>query len=240
MAKGGIRWKSGEQDLLKKEIRRFNERRRRAIKKNPLLYGILPTVSYRDVMKNITTRSDYNRIMRELNWSRAKNAFNIVKVDNAQTTKWELRRTKARLRKINKDRAKELERANVTPSKGTMGTVLENSLLPKKMPKISSQKDWQKFVESVEKQQYDAYFRDKNQIYSENYLKGWETNFGTYRLKEIQKILSGLDYADIAGAMYDNPLLSMNFEYTKDDIELHEKADAIIEAWKYYIETLKY
>lgn len=240
MAKGGIRWKSGEQDLLKKEIRRFNDRRRRAIKKNPLLYGILPTVSYRDVMKNITTRSDYERIMRELNWSRTKNAFNIVKVDNAQTTKWELRRTKARLRKINADREKERIRANVSPEKGTMGTILENTLLPKKMPQFRTQTDWEKFVKSVEKQQYDNYFRNKDEIYSENYLLAWNKIFVNYRIAELEKILNKLSYYDIVGAMYDNPMLSLNFVYGKDDIELHEKADAIIEAWKYYAKTLKY
>lgn len=235
-----IRWKSGEKDFLKREINNFNRRRRTAIKKNMELVDIVPTYSYREIINNIKTRQDYNRVLKELNWSRAKNAFQLTKVDNAKVTKWELRKTKSRLRYINYQREQERIKANVSTEKGNMGSIANAGLLPKKMPNIENQTAWRKFVESTDKLAWDNYFVNKDTIYSENYLTAWKNVFGNYRISEIQKILSALSYKDIGDAIFENALLDINFIYGQDDIELEEKADSIIEAWKYYKNNIKY
>lgn len=204
------------------------------------LVDIVPTYSYREIIKNIKTRQDYNRILKELNWSRAKNAFQLTKVDNVKVTKWELRKTKSRLKYINYQREQERKKANVSTEKGNMGSIANAGLLPKKMPNIENQTAWRKFVESTDKLAWDNYFVNKDTIYSENYLTAWKNVFGNYRLDEMQKILSSTSYKDIADAIFENALLDINFIYGQDDIELEEKADSIIEAWQYYKNNIKY
>lgn len=235
-----IRWKSGEKEFLKREIRNFNRRRLRAVKKNPDLINFLPTVSYREVIKDITTRADYNRILRELNWSRAKNAFRIAKVGEAKTTKWQLRVSKSRLRKINRDRERERKTANVSTEKGTMGTIYQNNIQAKPFTIPSSQKEWEKFTQSIEKQVRDAYSDEKSELYAQNYMIAWNNNFGSYRETELKNLLSRLTAKQIADAMYWNPVLNLQFLYPESEDEEYVRtiADTVIRTWHEYINQL--
>lgn len=240
MPKPKIKWRAGEQEQLAKEIRNFNNRRLRAIKKNPELVGVIPTIPVKTTIKNIETRVDYERIKRQLNWSRANNAFDITTVGGAKVTKWQLRRAKSNLKRVNLMREKERIKANVSTEKGTMGSIEANNLLPKKMPYIKNQTAWGKFERSLEKQVWENYFRNKSEIYSENYVTAWNNVFGEYRIDELLAILKDLSYMDIGDAMFEDARLDINFVYGKDAIDLYEKADAILDAWIDYINTNKY
>ena len=235
----GIRWKAGEKDELRKEIRRYNDRRRRAIKKNPDLINYLPTISYKEVVGKITTRKDLNRVLRELNQSRAKNAFNVIKVNNAKTTKWQLRVTKSRVRDINRQREKELKKSAPSTEKGTMGTIERNNLNPNPMPNPSSQKEWEKFVESAEKQVWSQYFSQKGERYKNNYLELFKAFYGNKYTSRLETIIANLTAEEIVNAMYYSPLLDIQFIYPdSDNFEMSENAELILETWRMYVSTL--
>lgn len=235
----GIRWKVGEKEELRKEIRRFNDRRRRAIKKNPDLINYLPTLSYMDIVGKITTRKDLNRVKKEINQSRAKNAFKIVKVGDAKTTKWQLRITKAKVRSINRQRQKELKEANPSTEKGTMGTIERNNLRDKRMPSPSSQTEWQKFVESAEKQVWSSYSDQKGERYRNNYIATFKGFYGNRYISELERITSALTAYQFAQAMYYSPILDIQFLYPDSDtFDYSETAEIILETWRMYVNTL--
>lgn len=235
----GIRWKAGEKDELRKEIRRYNDRRRRAIKKNPDLINYLPTISYKETVGKITTRKDLNRVLRELSQSKAKNAFDVVKVNNAKTSKWQLRITKSRVRAINRQREKELKKASPSTEKGTMGTIERNNLNPKHMPNPSSQKEWEKFVESAEKQVWSQYSSQKGERYKNNYIELFKAFYGNKYASRLETIIAKLTADEIVNAMYYSPLLDIQFIYPdSDNFEMSENAELIIETWKMYVSTL--
>lgn len=235
----GIRWKVGEKEELRKEIRRFNDRRRRAIKKNPDLINYLPTLSYKDIVGKITTRKDLNRVKKEINQSRAKNAFKIVMVGEAKTTKWQLRITKSKVRSINRQRQKELKEANPSTEKGTMGTIERNNLRDKRMPSPSSQTEWKKFVESAEKQVWSSYSDQKGERYRNNYITTFKGFYGNRYASELERITSALTAYQFAQAMYYSPILDIQFLYPDSDtFEYSETAEIILETWQMYVNTV--
>lgn len=236
-----IRWKIGEKEFLKKEIRNFNERRRRAIKKNPDLINYLPTLSYKEILSGITTRSDLKRILREINYSRNKDAFKIVKVGETKTTKWQLKVAKQRLSTINRRRALERKKAGVSTSKGTMGTIEQNNLKPKPFSPAKTQREWKAFLESLNKQIKDSYYNEKDERYKQNYLIAFRSAYGSWGYaNELERIIGNAPAYLIVQAMYWNPILNIKFIYDDVDEGGHsDTAELIIETWKLYLNYVK-
>lgn len=237
-----IRWKHNEKQLLKGEIAKFNARRRYAIKKNPDLINFLPTLSYKEILNNITTRKDLKRILREINYSRTKDAFKLVNIGETKTTKWQLKVAKQRLANVNRRRAYERKRANVSTTKGTMGTIEQNNLKPKPFSIPSSQKEWQKFLESLEKQSNDKYWNEKDERYKQNYMTAFANAYGGFSgyVTRLTNLFAGLSAYDIVQGMYWSPILNIKFIYDDMDEGGHsETAELIIETWELYIEHLK-
>lgn len=235
-----IRWKVGEKEQLAREVRNFNARRRRMIKKNPDLINYLPTLSYREIIKQITTRKDYNRILREINWSRAKNAFQIVNVGGAKTTKWDLRIAKSRLRAVNRQREAERKKAGVSTTKGTMGTIEQNNLRNKPFSIPKSQKEWEAFKKSLETQVQSSFVSQKDEIYRQNYISAFSQVYGTNYTSQLMQRFAKLNAYQISQAMYYSPILNIKFIY--DDIDMtdgsSDTADLILETWDMYINSL--
>lgn len=234
----GIRWKVGEKEELAREIRNFNQRRRRAIRKNPELAGIIPTIPEVSTIKAITTRKDLQRLLKDINLSRKPDAFKITKVGAVNVTKWELSKAKSRLRTVNSRRAAERRKANVSTYTGTMGTIAQNALNPKKIPEARSREEWRRFVTSVEKQARDGYDREKDQLYQLNYFDAFTNTYGLNESLDLWQLLKKLTAQEIVDAMYKYPILNIEFLYDDRIEHRSEHMDDVIETWKRYIKEI--
>lgn len=236
--RAGIRWKPGEKEQVAKEIRNFNARRRRAIKKNPNLINTLQTIPEKTTIKNITNRKDLQRLLKDIALSKKKGAFDETKIGNVTVTKWELAKTKSRLKTINAQRAVERRKANVSTTKGTMGTIQQNSLKPKKLSNPENQKEWVKFVESVEKQSNSEYWTKKDEQYRTNYISAFREVFGGQAVGQLMNLLNRINAREIVEGMYFNPILNIEFLYLVDEEEASETLILILEAWEMYIRSI--
>lgn len=239
MAKAtGIRWKPGEKEEITREIRRYNERRRRAIKKNPDLINTIPTMPPKQTVAKITTRKELKNLQAEIKLSGKKNAFELVKVGDIKVTRYELAVQKRRLKQLNLQRAAKRRKANVSTEKGTMGTIQQNSLLPKKLSKPKSRTEWEKFVQSVEKQIATGYDSAKDVLYRGNYYAAFLETYGLANATELMEMLEKLTAEEIVDAMYKNPILNIEFLYNEREEWESEHYEDVIEAWKNYLKSI--
>ena len=82
-----IKWQSGEKGDLKKAINTFNNE----IKKLEKSMNYLPEkLDYDEEVSKITTRKDYNRLMRELNAFSKDSAKDMITLKSGQNiSRWE-------------------------------------------------------------------------------------------------------------------------------------------------------
>lgn len=224
-----IKWRDTDEKELAKAVRKFNAKRTRLIKQVPELEEFLPPKqSTKDIKNAIKTRRDYNNALNSLERFMRKGAEKpIITKEGIKTTAYEKKEIEIKVRAINQRRAVELKKAAPSTEKGTMGTVRNNNLKPKKydIDKIKKS-DWEKFKESVEKQARDSYFQNKYERYKENFMKALENVFGE-KGKKLQEIVKQIPAEQLTQMYYDNPILQIDFIY--DPLEMQVKIDAMVE-----------
>lgn len=116
---------------------------------------------------------------------------------------------------------------NPTTEKGTMGTIRENNLRPKKydIDKIKAS-DWDMFVYGVEKQIMSGYTAQKNELYKQNFIKAVETAFGS-KGTEIVEMAQSIPADILVELYYNDPVLQVEFIY--NPLEMQIKIDNIVE-----------
>ena len=231
-----IKWRKSDENELAKAVRKFNAKRTRILKKNPKMEEYLPTkISTKKIRDEIKTRRDFKNVLNSIERFKRKGAEKpIITKEGVKTTAYEKKEIEIKVRAINARRTAERKRANVSTEKGTMGTIRENNLQPKKADINKLKKsDWEKFKESVEKQSRDSYFQDKYERYKENLLKGLENAFGE-KGKMLQEIAKQIPAEQLTQMYYDDPILQIDFIY--DPLEMDIKIDAMTEHLKEYFE----
>lgn len=233
-----IKWRDTDEKELAKAVRKFNAKRTRLIKQVPELEEFLPPKqSTKDIKNAIKTRRDYNNALNSLERFMRKGAEKpIVTKEGVKTTAYEKKEIEIKVRAINQRRAAELKKAAPSTEKGTMGTVRNNNLKPKKydIDKIKKS-DWKKFVESVEKQSKDSYNVDKYERYKKNFIKGLENVFGEKGRKLIDMV-EQINAETLVQMYYDDPILQIDFIY--DPLEMQIKIDAIAEHLTGYTQNI--
>lgn len=221
-----IRWSENDRKELATAVRKFNAKRARLIKKDPSYIEYLPQkASTVAIRKGIATRRDLINELNALNRFLRKGAEEkIVTSRGLKTTKYEKKEVGIRVRRVNRFRKKELEAAAPSTYKGTMGTVRENNLRPKKydIEKIRDKSGWERFVSMVEKQSRESYYLDRDETYKKNLLKAMKNEFGAMGrnlinlVKQIPpNILIEMYYADAD--------MQIDFVYGKEEVELRIK-----------------
>lgn len=234
----GIRWKAGEKEEVTREIRRYNERRRRAIKRNPDLINTIPTMPPKGTIKNITTRQELKNLQAQLKISAKKGAFELVKVGNIKITRYELEMQKRRLRQLNAKRAWSRIKSGVKIGEGTMGTIEQNALRKREFSKPRSRKEWDLFVDSIEKQLSPNYDDEKSKRYRENYYAAFVETYGVQDALWLMEYLSRLSHQEIVDAMYKNPILNIEFLYSDREEWDGEHLDDVKQAWENYLKSI--
>lgn len=192
----------------------------------------------KQTIAKITTRNELKNLQAEIKLSGKKGAFDLVKVGNIKVTRYELSVQKRRLKQLNLQRAAKRRKANVSTEKGTMGTIQQNALLPKKLSKPKSRTEWEKFVQSVEKQIATGYDSAKDALYRSNYYAAFLETYGIANATELMKILEKLTAEEIVDAMYKNPILNIEFLYNEREEWDSEHYNDVIEAWENYLNQI--
>lgn len=233
-----IKWRDTDEKELAKMVRKFNAKRTRLLKQVPELEEFLPPKqSTKDIKNAVKTRRDFNNALNSLDRFMRKGAEKpIVTKEGVKTTVYEKKEIEIKVRAINQRRAAELKKAAPSTEKGTMGTVRNNNLKPKKydIDKIKKS-DWNKFVESVEKQSKDSYNAEKYERYKENFIKGLENAFGE-KGRELIDIAKQMNAETLTQMYYDDPILQIDFIY--DPLEMQVKIDAMTEHLNGYLESM--
>lgn len=233
-----IKWRESDEKELAKAVRKFNAKRTRLLKQVPELEEFLPPkASTKAIKESVKTRRDFNNELNSIERFMRKGAEKpIVTKEGVKTTAYEKKELQIKIRAINNRRAAERKKANVSTEKGTMGTIRANNLQPKQvnLDKIKKS-DWNKFVESVEKQARDSYALDKYERYKENFLKGLENAFGESG-KDLIELAKQLDPETLTQMYFDDPILQIDFIY--DPLEMQTKIDAMTEHIQGYLENI--
>lgn len=230
-----IKWRKTDEQKLAKAVRKFNAKRTRLLKQVPELEEFLPQkLNVKDIKNDVKTRRDFNNVINSIERFMKKGAEKpIVTKEGIKTTVYQKRELEIKVRAINARRAAELKKAAPSTEKGTMGSVREKNLSPKKynLDKIK-RSDWDKFVESVEKQSKDSYSAEQYDRYKENFLKGLENVFGE-KGQNLINIAKQIDPETLTQMFYDDPILQIDFIY--DPIEMDLKIEAMEEHLNEYL-----
>lgn len=233
-----IKWRESDEKELSKAVRKFNAKRTRLLKQVPELEEFLPPKqSVKALRESIKTRRDFRNEINSIERFMQKGAEKpIVTAEGVKTTAYEKKELGIKIRAINARRAAERKRANVSTEKGTMGTIRANNLQPKQVniDKIKKS-DWNKFVESVEKQARDSYSQEKYERYKENFIKGLENAFGESGA-ELVALAEQIDPETLTQMYFDDPILQIDFIY--DPLEMQVKIESMTEHLQGYLETV--
>lgn len=231
-----IKWRKDDEKQLAYAVRAFNAKRTRLLKQVPELEAFLPPkMSVADIKKSIQTRQDFNREIASLKRFLKKGAEKpVVNKQGVKTTKYELNELRLKLNRINRERAKRLAEMKPSTEKGTMGSIQQNALRPKKFNfESQSAKSWDKFVESVEKQSLPGYWDERLKKYKENFLVGLKNEFGSSPLYElIKEKIMAISPEELDRIYYQEPNLQIDYVY--DEAELKIKANLMLEALEAY------
>jgi hypothetical protein len=235
-----IRWRESDRNNLNKEVRRFNSKLDRLAKANPDIAEFLPErKSVRAIRGAVESRIDLSREIRAMNSLFKKGATQLVTSEQGVvTTKYQLHQLKLQVNRINTNRAREKLMANPTPEKGTLATIKNNNLNAKKFDfnKIRPGREWDMFVESVEKQAKGTYLTNKMNEYKKNYLRTVKENLGQ-KGKKLYNLVKSLDAKTLYEHFYDDPVLQIQF--ITDPLPSGDIADAAVSKWEAIIEELE-
>lgn len=224
-----IKWCKSDRKKISNTVRQFNAKITRTLKKHPEFAPYLPKkITVKELTAKIETRKDFNRELNSLSRFLKKGAEKpFTSKSGIKTTIWERREIGYKVAQINRQRTIEKKRAKVSTYKGTMGSIQANNLNPKKynIDKIRPQ-EWDKFIETVEKQIKSNYNYYKMERYKENYIKGLYNVFGA-KGNDIIRIVENIPPDKFTDLFYNDPVLQLDFIY--DPIEVDLKIESIIE-----------
>lgn len=231
-----IKWRKADEKQLAYAVRAFNAKRTRLLKQVPELEAFLPPkMSVADIKKSIQTRQDFNREINSLKRFLKKGAEKtVVNKQGVKTTKYELNELRLKVNRINRERAKKLAEMEPNTEKGTMGSIRQNSLRPKKFNfETQSTRSWEKFVESVEKQSLPGYWDERLNKYKENFLKGLENELGSSPLYEsIKEKIEHISAEELDRVYYQEPNLQIDYVYDEADMDI--RATLMLESLEAY------
>lgn len=237
--RNSIKWRKQDIQKITNLVRTFNAKITRTLKAHPDWAEYLPErLTTTDVKNRIETRQDFNRELKSYQRFMKKGAeMPILSQTGIKTTKWQKKEVGYKVAQINRARTIEAKKANVSTYKGTMGTIESNNLKHKKydINKIKKS-DWEKYLQTVDKQIKANYKTDKMKKYKENYLRAILENLGdSEKAQELYNYVSNLDPEMMYYVYYDDPILQIQF--TSDPLPSDTIASSALEHWRSVAES---
>lgn len=229
--KPDIRWRDKDVKEMQRIVNNYNAKLRRIEKKNPDVVDYLPEkMNMKDLRSKIETRQDFNRELNSLSRFSRRGSEKIVETPKGmKLTQYEIDEAKTKVRIVNIKRAYERKKLGFSPEKGTMGQIATQNLQPKHFSLNKTPREWEKYLETLDKELASNFKENQLQKYKENYLKGLHENLGV-KGDELAEFLDTLDPETIFTKSVTNPLLTIDFIY--DPLEVETIIGAKMEAWK--------
>lgn len=208
---------------LRKLVRNYNNKINRVKINKPEISDIQPEKkSIRTVLKDINSLADYNRIVNDLkNYTKKGSENPYITEQNVVITNYEKNRIDRIFARINRERKKEIETYNLKDGFG-MGLPTASDLAPKaNLIESIKYKDWDKFVQGIERNRYNMNISQRAVFYKNNMLKAIENVFGKGELYSKVNQLSG---TDLVSLYYKIPYFNIDFIYEPQEQEEIEYA----------------
>lgn len=223
------KWTDSELREIQRLIRRYNTKRRRTLK-NDLIAAYQPEAIKMKDIKSLSKKSariQINNMKRYL-----KKGMENVRVGKggAIASKYQIETARAEVKRINRARAKEMERLAPSSAKGNVHIIEEANLRPMKFNfNANTQEGWKRFMKSARKQAAPGYWDKRDEQYKQNYLSamqheglpGWLIDF-----------VGTLSPRQVVDALYDDPTLEIGYVYSPTD--LANKTEQIKNHWSKY------
>lgn len=235
-----IRWRKKDETALRKEVQRFNRELSRAKKLTPELADIMPKkLRFKDVQSSIQTRKDLKNFMATSALANSKSLTTPYANEKGLVlTQYDVEKAKYNVESINKRRAAERRKYKPSAEKGTLGTIQQTGLAPRKLNLNKDISNWKKFSESLEREARGKFTEERANRYKDNYIKAIYNVMPAGPLrKKLLNIVNDLNPSELYDAFYVSP--ELNIEYIYDPIEAERKMVNIINALSDYFEVEK-
>ena len=235
MAKNyNIKWREEDVDQLRREIRNFNRKVDRLMKKgSPEVKAALPPkLSMKTAKAGIQSRADYNRQLKQIRRFTEKGSEQLMKTSGGVTApKFEIKEMQARVAQSNRQRKAARERIGTIDAgnKPLMGRIREQSYMPKKAVGKVRPEDWDQYKRSVMKQSAPDYKTNMDAAYKDNYFKMLDNLFAEDEdaadLQEMKDIIDSMTTEDFIDQSLNDDVLYIQFY--RDPIKREVKKDLI-------------
>jgi hypothetical protein len=226
-----ISWRNSQKSKLSVAVRTYNAQLTRAIKRNPEFKSYLPNkVTVQEIKDSIATRQDLSRVVRSLSRANKQSLIPVTSETGIKSSQYEIKEIKLKIKRINRIRQKELNEMNASPERGNTSLVAKNNLKPKKFEfdKIKN-KDWDKFVKSVEKQASGAYQAVRADNYKQNYLEAIRNFLGADG-NELYALIESMPADHVfKNGLGEDPIMHISF--TSDPLPTEEIATIAYDHW---------
>lgn len=226
----GAKWNADELREIQRLVRRYNSKRRRAIK-NELIAPYQPEAIRMVNMRSLSrkeARIQINNMKRYLK----KGAEQVrTSKGGAVASNYQINTARAEVKRINRARAKEYQRLNPSHYKGNVHIVEEANLSPMHMRwGNANQENWSRFLRSVVKQAAPTYTQERLELYKANYLKAMRNE---HLPSWLIQAVANLDARTVVNALYDNPVLEIGYLYSVQDVA--KKVEILRSRWSDYV-----
>ena len=219
---GRIKWTRDDAKKAANLVRQFNAKITRITKKNPFIVKALPERMNSQAIQQMysqLTRKDFNRWVASTMRFLRKGAEDVITTKaGVTTTRWQLNEIRYNLNAINAERRKRMERLQPSTYRGTMGSLQELELTPRRnLSQTIPAEYWGKYVSGIKKQVLSSYIGDKMKLYKENYKKAILNELGNQ--EELLELVDSIPTSTLAEAYASDPDLQIRYIYYDIDIE---------------------
>lgn len=236
-----IKWRDSDEEKLSRAVRNYNRKLDRLAKKQPYLRDMLPDrLSKRELKNRITTRQDFNRVVRSAERFSKRGAESLITNEAGfAITKYEKREVSYKLAVINRKRAEQLRRYEemevINQGKGTgikrgqMPSQRLAALKPKRFnwDKMTRQ-HYEAFLKTLNKQAFDKYTQEMDAMYKWNYIKALKQVLPPKYAYIIEKVKQ-MDPEEVIERFYTDQNATIDFIY--DPVALNLKAEVLDKVW---------
>lgn len=252
-----IKWRKKDRVKLSRYVQKFNAKITRLEKANPEIAdaGLYPDrLNVNDIIGIISTRKDYNRVIKRIDRFFKKDAASIKTLDSGvKITKYEYNEAKIAERVVNIRRKKTREKAGISEARAKevgLGTInvderlkeIANRLKPNRnnyTNLVNENQGWKNFLKNVLIQQQDEWFEKKNEQYLKNYYAALDDQLSPSQAAEIKKMIKelGIDGYTLFLINLTNDLTDIDYIYGYE--KAVEKFEAIMENIPITLEDIK-
>ncbi len=221
--KSKIRWRKSDTEQLAKRVKNFNAKITRLEKKHPEIADLLPErVSAKTLKEDISSRADYNRIVKALAGFSEKGAEKIVTgKGGAQTTQWEYKQVQKAVQAENRARKRQQEALAARPVmiggkvyKDVRRAAADKGLTPLHTNfQQRSKQSWENFARYMQRSLYGK-SRSDEQRYYKACVDCWKANLTAKQVEELKRTMQAVGIGKALSAYYaGNDELRPDFVY---------------------------